>query len=328
MTLHGDLLFYGDNTEFRNPFREGETLFGTATRLWAGLDASPRVTISLGVLTNQRFGSSDAFELVRPIVSLTVHGSRSTFVLGTLPRSFTAVGPDVGSPHRLLPPLQRETLSFERPHEAGLQWTFRSRLMTHDVWLNWQRLNTTAHRERFDAGAVAEVRVRRSFSIPLQFHVVHEGGQQFASGPVADSVAGGAGVLLSHTSEKESSASIEVHGLASRFVPDRAQPNRSRNGAAFFGRAVVTRYRWRGHVIFWRGDDFIKDEGDPNYLSRRRDGTLYRGIRDYAEAGLTRSFQVAPDVQLQAAARVHRVERHYEYSYRVLGVAALRWRLP
>lgn len=326
VTLHADLLFYGDNTEFRNPFREGETIFGAVVRVWAGIDAGDRVTISLGALTNQRFGSSDAFELVRPIASLTVRGATSSFVMGTLPQPRPAEGPDRGSPHGLLPPLQRETLTFERPYEAGLAWTFRGTRLQHEMWLNWQRLNTPSHRERFDAGAVADVHTTGWLTIPLQFHVVHEGGQQFASGPVADSFGGAAGVLLRRAVTAKATAMIDVHGLLSRFVPDRSLPQRSRNGAGFFGRVALARSGWRGHVIFWRGDDFITEEGDPNYLSRRRNGSLYRGVRDYAEAGITRTFQLAPDVQLQASARLHRVEQHYEYSYRILGNANLRWK--
>ena len=327
VTLHADVLLYGDNTEFRNPFREGETLFGAAVRLWTGLEPSDRVTISLGALTNQRFGSSDAFEIVRPLVSLAVRGARSTFLIGTLPRRAVADGPDLGSPHGLLPPLQRETLSFERPYEAGLQWTFDSQRLRHEAWLNWQRLNTTNHRERFDAGYFGEARLNTSLAIPLQFHLVHEGGQQFASGPVADSYAGGAGLLLRRRIGGAGAAIVEAHGLLSRFVPNRDTPERSRSGAGFLGRAAVVAKGWRGHLLFWRGDDFIKEEGDANYMSVRRDGTRWRGIRDYAEAGVARTFQVAPDVQLQAAARVHRVERHYEYSYRILAATTLRWRL-
>jgi len=325
VTLHADLLFYGDNTEFRNPFREGETIFGAAARLWGGIDAGERVTIALGALANQRFGSSDAFELVRPVISLTVRGVRSAFVIGTLQPSGIGDGPDRTTPHGLLPPLQRETLTFERPYEAGLQWTFRGARVQHDAWLNWQRLNTSSHRERFDAGIAADLTLREWFTLPLQFHVVHEGGQQFASGPVADSFAGGAGAVLRRGLDGRGAASIEVHGLLSRSVPDRSAPERSRNGAGFLGRAVVTRSGWRGHILFWRGDDFIKDEGDPNYLARRRNGTLHRGVRDYAEVGVTRTFQLAPAVKLQAAARFHRIERHYEYSYRILAVANLRW---
>jgi hypothetical protein len=327
VTLHADVLLYGDNTEFRNPFREGETLFGAAVRLWAGLEPTDRVTISLGALTNQRFGSSDAFELVRPIVSLVIRSGPSSFLIGTLPRRRMAEGADLGSPHGLFPAVQRETLSFERPHEAGLQWTLQSDRLCHEAWLNWQRLNTPSHRERFDAGALGELRLNRSFAVPFQFHVVHEGGQQFASGPVADSLAGGAGLIGRRTFGGGGTASIEVHGILSRFVPDRSTPDRSRSGAGFFGRAALSRHGWRGHVLFWRGDDYVKDEGDPNYRSLRRDGTRWEGIRDYAEAGLTRTFQVAPDVRIQASARLHRVERHYEYSYRILAATNLHWRL-
>ena len=70
VTIRADALFYGDNTEFRNPFREGETIFGAAIGLAADLELSHRALLSLGAFGNQRFGGDDAFELVRPIVTL------------------------------------------------------------------------------------------------------------------------------------------------------------------------------------------------------------------------------------------------------------------
>lgn len=320
---------YGDNTEFRNPFREGETLLGTAVRACAAVAAGDRVDVSFGVVLNQRFGDDDAFELVRPLIRLTVKGRRSAFVFGTLAIALPdpALGPDRTGPHGLLPPIQRETLAFERPYEAGLQWTFSGARVTHDLWINWQRLNTAEHRERFDAGAAARVALGAGWAIPLQFHAVHEGGQQFASGAVRDSFAGAGGVEIAGAAGPIERLGVEVLGLASRYVPDREQPERSRTGAGFFGRASLQHAGWRGHILFWRGRDFITDEGDPNYLSIRRDGTYYRGTRDYAEAGVTRAFRPAEGVTIAASARLHRTEEHYEYSYRVVGTAALRWRL-
>ena len=41
LAIRSDVLFYGDNTEFRNLFREGETTFGAALRVAGGL--IPRV---------------------------------------------------------------------------------------------------------------------------------------------------------------------------------------------------------------------------------------------------------------------------------------------
>jgi len=67
LAIRSDFLFYGDNTEFKNPFREGETIFGAAARVAAEIGLNDRVTISAGVFGNQRFGSDDAFELVRPV---------------------------------------------------------------------------------------------------------------------------------------------------------------------------------------------------------------------------------------------------------------------
>jgi hypothetical protein len=319
VALRADVLLYGDNTEFRNPFREGETIFGGAGRITAELEIAPRLHLALGVLTNQRFGSDDAFELVRPVLALTVTGARSSFVFGTLParRADEPIGPDLMGPHALLPPLQRETLTFERPHEAGLQWSFAGPRLRHQMWLEWQRLNTAEHRERLDAGANVEIVAAGPVSVPVQLHVVHQGGQLFASGPVADSVAAAAGLKLTRPAGPGTRALIEGYALVSRDVPDRAEPHRSLEGAAFFGRAAAERAGWRAHLIVWRGRDFIKDEGDPNYLSVRRGGERYRGTRDYAEVGAARRFVLAPAASLEVSARLHRVEGYYEYSYRV-----------
>lgn len=319
VTARADILLYGDNTEFRNPFREGETIFGSAARMYGDLELNPRVKVSLGVIGKQRFGGDRAFEQVRPIVALTVTGMRSSFVFGAFPaRAVNAPpGPDRMGPHTLLPALQRETLTFERPYEPGLRWTFRGSAVEHEMWLEWQRLNTPQHRERFDAGLNVTLRPRAALSWPVQLHVVHEGGQLFASGAVADSVAAAAGLKVESTLSAAVRGSFEGYGLVSRYVPDRAQPALSRDGVAFLGRGAVERSGWRVHLLAWRGSNFIKQEGDANYLSVRRGGTRYHGTRDYAEIGATRRFQLARSASLDVSARYHRIERFYEYSYRV-----------
>lgn len=327
VTLKSDLLLYGDNTEFRNPFREGETIFGAAARVFVEFELNPKVAISLGGFGNQRFGSAKAFDLTRPVIAITFRGARSSFVFGTLPAPAATgpAGPDRGGPHGLLPPLQRETLAFERPYEAGLQWDFKGRRLTHSAWLQWQRLNTPEHRERFDSGVNAEIALDRGFAIPVQVHVVHEGGQLFATGPVTDSAAAALGLALRAPAGSHWRVALEAFAVAGKSVPDRQQSGEDATGRAVFTRASVERGEWRAHAIAWRGRRFIKDEGDPNYLSIRRDGSRYRGTRDYAEAGLARRFRVAPGAVIEVAGRLHRTERSYEYSYRVLSTASLRW---
>ena len=333
LSAAADVIFYGDNTEFRNAFSEGETIFGVAARGEARIELGNGVRLAAGVDANQRFGSESAFELVRPVLALSVRGRRSTFIFGTLdtPRAGMPPGPDRTGPHGLLPAIQRERLAFDRPFEAGLQWLFQGARLEHDIWLQWQRLNTPEHRERLDGGARLLWRVAPSLALPLQAHIVHEGGQLYDAGPVRDSLALAAGVVLSRTAKAEDSASqrsggpqaattgtLELLGLWSHHVPDRQQPQRTRDGAAFFGRAALEWRAWRTHLLMWRGDDYLKDEGDPNYQSVRRDGTRWRGIRDYAETGVTRTFIPVAGTVLEASVRYHRIEDHYEYSYRVL----------
>lgn len=284
-----------------------------------------RVRVSLGAFANNRFGSERSFELVRPILALIVNGRRSQFVFGTLPvrPSRTPTGPDRDGLHGLLPPLQRETLAFDRPYEAGLEWTFTGPRLSHDLWLVWQQLNTPEHRERLDGGVAASLSPAKSISIPIQLHVVHEGGQLYSSGPVADSVAAAAGATVHGTLGPGLHSSLELFGLVSRYVPDRSRPALSQDGVAFLGRASAERAGWRAHVIVWRGRNFIKDEGDTNYQSIMLDGTRYHGTRDYAEVGLSRHFQLAPGAGLDVSGRFHRIERYYEYSYRVTSTVAI-----
>lgn len=331
-TLRTSVLFYGDNTEFRNPFREGETLFGAAIRLFGEVEINDRVVLNLGAVGNHRFGADEAFEFVRPIASLSIRSrsGHSRFIIGSLDTTnvWEPAGPDHGGPHGLLPPLQRETLAFDRPYDAGLQWFFESPRVRHESWINWQQVNTPQHRERFDVGSESRIVLRGPFSIGLQGHVVHRGGQLFASGPVADSYAYGPGALVRGRTRLLDVLAFEVFGLVSHFVPDREAESLNRDGAGVFMRLQAARAGWRGHVIVWRGDDFLKEEGDANYLAVRMDGRRWRGVRDYSEIGVTRILEPAPGVALEISARFHRIEPdHYEYSYRILGSTNLRWRI-
>jgi hypothetical protein len=327
LAVEADLAFYGDNTEFSNPFREGETLLGVHGRLVVEARVSDRVSVSGGVFGNQRFGSTKAFEDVRPVFSLVIGRPRSRLVLGTLLASRHDTGPDRVSPHGLLPPLQAETFAFTRPWEAGIQWIVDQPALRQDAWLNWQRLNTPRARERFDTGVVGEVRLRGPIAASYQWHLVHTGGQLYASGPVSDSLAVAAGPVVSGPFGATGHVRAELHALVSRHVPDREHPARSRTGGAGLLRLAVERGGWRAHALVFRGCDVIKVEGDPNYLSVRLDGSRFRRIRDYAEAGLARRFIVAEGVTVDASVRAHRVENHYEYSYRLLGRVRLRWPL-
>lgn len=322
VALRTDALFYADNTEFFNPFRDGETLFGTAMTVAVDVDLNERVTFRGGIFTNHRFGSTRYAEQWRPVFRLDVHSGHQRFILGTLDTVARAdgLGPDRTGPHGLLPPLQKETLAFIRPYEAGAQWTIDAPRIRQDAWINWQRLNTIEERERFDTGVKGRLPLDTPvpMAVAYQFHLVHEGGQLFDDGAVSDSWAVGPGIVVEPRVWFFDRAAVEGYALFSRNVPDRADLGASEHGHGIFTRFSGEKNGWRGHLIIWGACDWIKDEGDENYGARRQDGTRFSPTRHYGEIGLTKIFRPADGVELEASARVHRIEKDYNYSYRIL----------
>ena len=329
ITLNVDAVFFGDNTEFFNPFRSGETLLGSFQRIFLNIQASDRAELRLGVFASEFAGSHSPFERVLPVVALHLGTPQQRFILGTLETVARrdGPGPDRLTPHGLIPAIQLETLSFTRPYEAGIQWLTETDRIRQDLWLDYQKMNTSAHRERFDGGIVGKVRVDGPVTLGYQLHVVHHGGQQYHTGPVSDSVAYGPGVLLEAAIRPLDKASVEVYGLWSYARPDREMSSRTVRGNALFIRAAGEKRDWRGHLIVWRGFDFGHEDGDPNYLSTQANGAWYRATRDYAELGVTKVFKTGTTVDLESSFRVHRVESDLDYSYRLLGIVRLGYRL-
>ncbi len=325
--LDGRLVFYGDNAELDNEFRTGETALGAFGTIVVEATINDRLAVRAGAFGHQRFGSLASFDEARPVLALVIRGPRSRIVLGTLEtmRRTGRAGPDQTTPHGLLPPLQREGLAFDRPFEGGLQWIAETARVTHDSWIHWQRRGDRTQRERFDVGIVNAVRIRPELTVHTQVHHVHQGGP-LAGGPepVADSFGAAFGVEAGGAVGRLDRLSLALFAVGSRHVPDRGRPELTRGGFGTFVRVSLERTPWRAHAILWRSDDFIKTEGEPLYHALRRDGTRVTGLRDYGEAGITRTCPLAPESNLEASFRFHRVERAFDYSFRVLAVARVR----
>lgn len=329
LDLNAFAMFYADNTELANPFRESETRLGFTANVFLEASVNERLAIRAGAFGNQRFGSRYGFDQVRPVLALVIGAARSRLILGTLEtmRGKEGPGPDRLGSHGLLPPVQSETLAFDRPWEAGLQWTIESTRLSHDSWLHWQRVSTRSQREIFDAGVTSRFRVHRALTVRTDAHIVHQGGQLTSNGPVADSWSSTAGIEVGGAAAPVHRVSLEAFGVLSRFVPDRERLDQSATGFGAFIRASAQNAEWRAHGILWRAQDFIKVEGDRHYQSIQTDGTRYRSLRDYAEAGLTRTYRLNGRSFVEASARWHRVENRNGYSYRLIAVTRLRSRL-
>src|SRR5438093_7031035 len=63
-----DFLFYGDNTEFANLFRRGETLPGSSERLVLDAEIGSRAFLTGAIIGDRRFRAHRS-EMVRPAVA-------------------------------------------------------------------------------------------------------------------------------------------------------------------------------------------------------------------------------------------------------------------
>jgi hypothetical protein len=318
--LKTESLFYGDNTEFFNRYRTGETILGIWGRVFFSARLSDLVEVRAGVFADERFGSESSFSLVRPVLALRVGTDRSRFLFGTLEtvRPVEGGGPDRLTLHGLLPPLQIETLALTRPEETGVQWLVATERIKSDLWFNYQKLNTPEHREVLDSGLAVRGNVVGPLALAFQAHVSHHGGQLYDVGPVSDSWGFAFGPFFTPRLSFFDASEAEVYGLYSQFKPDRSHPELTENGHALFVRLSATRAGFRAHLIVWRARDFATEDGDPNYMSLGENGLFHPGSRKYAELGLTKVFRPVAGVVLDASARLHQIESHTEYSYRVV----------
>lgn len=313
-----DFVFYGDNTEFFNPFRTGETLLGGQFQTAVAFDVSPRIRVLAGGSLDYRSGGDRLREL-EPLLSFRYRNSTSTGVVGTLIRR---------DRHELIDPLAVSTLAFNRPTEQGLQWIEHRLGLDMEMFLNWQALNTTASREIIDYGITMDARPSDHVAILFQLHGVHHGGQLFDAGePVSNNIALGPGARLSAEFDGLGPSSLTLFYLVS--TGDIPEPRAAdvESGSGVYVRAVIEPVSWLElSVLQWWGDNFIAVEGDANYGSKTLEPEEYRPDRKYSEIGLKGTKALEEGVSLSGDFRLHHVDgargkgissSTWEYSYRI-----------
>lgn len=308
-----EFLFYADNTEFFTPYRTGETILGAWFKTALELKTGGGTLVRAGVFGDHRSGDTAFLDPVKPILALRWQSDRSLAVLGTLePRDR----------HGYLEPIEATTLEFTRPLEYGLQWVEHQDRFRVDAYLNWQHLNTQTSREILDTGFTSSWQLTRIARLEAQLHVLHHGGQLHDVGPVNNNAVGGPGLRLEDDLPKLGRSSLSAFYLMSKGPVDMNLPGRVIAGRGVYLRASVEPLRLvELAMIFWRGHDFISQEGDHNYGSVGAVEGFYRTDRRYEELSAVKKFSIAKTVDVDAEVRLHRIDGKIEYSYR-LGVRA------
>lgn len=303
-----DLNFYGDNTEFTGPYRKGETLLGAYFKTFLEVNTGTKTQFYAGVFGDYRSGG-DKFLDVKPILSFRYHTDTSLGILGAL---------QTVDRHGYLEPLEVTTLDFTRPIEYGVQWIENRPRFHADVYLNWQHLNTSESREIFDYGGVLREEATSFASLEAQVHGLHHGGQLFHVGPVTNNVVWGVGLRLHRDLPLAGASNLAVFSLQSKGKPDPSIDTPTIRGHGTYVRASIAPAGIvEAFFVWWRGTDFVTNEGDHNYGSPGLDG-YYRARRYYQELGLVRRHEIERGIDLDAEVHLQRVDGKIQYSYRLL----------
>jgi len=320
--VRGNAVFYGDNTEFSGPYRDGETIFGAHLSSWLSLDFGDGVEMSAGVFADRRHTADGGFDPVLPVLSLRIDTGSGRIVIGS---NFPAAR------HQLIDPLEVSTLELTRPIEYGLAWVRKGAREEHDIFLSWQKLNTPGHREVFDYGGTARFNLFGGLAAEGQLHGVHHGGQLHDAGPVLNYTAGGAGFSWKGTSSAMGDFTFLLLALGSRRSRETFAADQPSAGKGVYGRLGIHPWeRTEIWLIGWKGKDFYADEGDPNYGSFQSatPDIGWKSDRTCLELGIRRTFQLARRVEVDLDARLHRIEDKTEYSYRFTARVPFEWPAP
>ena len=266
------------------------------------------------------------------MVSVTVRGARSSFVLRDTSRATTRERPRSRSRWTAWPAARRCSERCSRTSDPTRpDWRGRSPARrcehAHGSTGNASTRRRTANDSTSGSRNRCVSAIMRRCS--LQGHIVHEGGQLFAAGPVRDSSALAAGVALhgaiadglARVAAGCSACGVTVRARQER--PDLDRDGRSRASAA--QRSSDT----DGAVTSspGAGGTSSRTRAIPT-TSRSRGAAIAIAARATTpRSALTRRFTLAPAAILDVSARVHRVERHYEYSYRIVSIVTPSWRV-
>jgi hypothetical protein len=313
--------FYGDNTEFFNPYRVGQTILGAQMQTYFSAAPGPRTEVIMGVFGDHRSGRSDFFNEVKPLLGFRYHTQSSLGVLGTLVTE---------NRHGYLEPLEVTTLELTRPVEYGLQWRADHGWIGGEIFIDWQHLNTRDSREIFDYGLLLHVRPRPYLSLEFQGHGLHHGGQLYSAGvPVTNNEVMAFGARLAGTLPLLDVSSLGVFWLTSHGrIDPTPEPDRPDHGHGTYVRGSISPRGWvELFTIQWWGRDFLSEEGDNSYNSRGADPQYYKASRHYQEYGVARRIAIESGVTFDAEFRLHQFDElrsialghsEWEYSYRLM----------
>ena len=286
-----------DNT-FTNGLGRDTTLIGNLVNATVYRRLLPNLEAELGVFANIPFGHDTEVSQVRPIVRLTYQPIDQ----------LTAVAGTIRTPHRDFHDAVFDNGNrFLRPIEQGAQMLVDSQHYRQDLFINWQQAFQGLSPNRFDVGYAGQLKFG-----PLRFngqaHWVRNGQALFKldrSFNTRDNlvVAAGPELVLTpprffRSADWWNEIGISYTYLASFNQADDGSP--TSRGRGYELRGWLDLAGWRPYVSFWKGRNFLSQQGDPEFRAS-----------NFPEFGLSKTVRLGDRASIEFGAQARRIRAFY-----------------
>lgn len=286
-----------DNT-FTNGLGRDTTLIGNLVNATVYRRLLPNLEAELGVFANIPFGHDTEVSQVRPIVRLTYQPIDQ----------LTAVAGTIRTPHRDFHDAVFDNGNrFLRPIEQGAQMLVDSQHYRQDLFINWQQAFQGSSPNRFDVGYAGQLKFG-----PLRFngqaHWVRNGQALFKLDRSFDTrdnlvVAAGPELVLQPARWLPSADWWNALGISFTYLTSYNQADDGTDatrGRGYELRTWLDLAGWRPYVAFWKGRNFLSQQGDPEFRAS-----------NFPEIGLSKTFRLGERASLEFGIQARRIRAFF-----------------
>lgn len=286
-----------DNT-FTNGLGRDTTLIGNLINATVYRRLLSNLEAEIGLFANMPFGHETEISRVLPIARLTYQPiEQITVVVGT-----------VRTPHRDFHDAVYDNGNrFLRPLEQGAQMLVDSEYYRQDMFINWQQAFRGSAPNRFDVGYAGQVKFG-----PLHFngqaHWVRNGQPLFKldrSFQTGDNlvIAAGPEIVLEPSRFFRSAGWWNQLGVRFTYLTSYSQTEagtESTRGRGYELQAWLDLAGWRPYVSFWKGRNFLSQQGDPEFQAS-----------NFPEIGFSRTIRLGDRASIEFGAQARRIRAFY-----------------
>lgn len=326
LTFDFDSRSYFYNLEYMGiPQREGETWFGDNLRLLLQKKQNKGITYTVGLYVASLFGEDQFFYPFAPVLTFNFAPSDDFyFTIGTLDRrkhalmdalfdetlEYSRVVSDWADRFRSVP--LSNFVEYPRPLDNGVDIYFAYlKPLTLQLWGNWQYLNEVfdssnfnAHTDNYDVGAIVLADFKSTVGIVLngQWHYIHRYGVLNNQAVIQGDHAFDAG--LSYIPSFIPKTMISANFLASIAQVYNTTQELLGTGQEF--KLDYDLYGWKLFTIYWMGQDFYAEDGNP----------LYQAV-DFWNFGFTKNIDIIDGVNIAFGLTIYYINNKFTHSEKV-----------